>query len=159
MLNSEQQTILKYYGELIVTRLRNDILQKRVTKYGAVTASGDLAKSVRYEVDSTGLRVYALDYILYVNDGRRPGKVPPREAIKSWIEEKGLTFDIPINSLAFLIQRKIAKQGTTAWIQGGTDLVDDVINDTLIEDITQAFADDFIKQIKSEILTAYRIAA
>lgn len=159
MLNSEQQQILKYYGELIVTRLRNDILQKRVTKYGVVTASGDLAKSVRYEVDSTGLRVFALDYILYVNDGRRPGKAPPRQAIKDWIEEKRLSFDIPINSLAFLIQRKIAKQGTTAWMQGGTDLIDSVITDNLIKEITQAFADDYIKQIKSEILQAYRIAA
>lgn len=159
MLNSEQQQLLKYYGELIVTRLRNDILQKRVTKYGAVTASGDLAKSVRYEVDYAGLRVFALDYILYVNDGRRPGKVPPRQAIKDWINEKRLSFDIPIDSLAFLIQRKIAKQGTTAWIQGGTDLIEGVINDNLIKEITQAFADDYIKQIKSEILTAYRIAA
>lgn len=159
MLNSEQQTLLKYYGELIVTRLHNDILQKRVTKYGAVNASGDLAKSVRYEVDSTGLRVYANDYIYYLVHGRKPGKFPPKDVLIEWVQLRNFAPDLPMNQRTFLAGRSMKEKGTTAWIQGGTDLIDDVINDTLIREITQAFADDYIKQIKSEILNAYRIAA
>lgn len=155
MLTLQQQNILKYYGELIVTRLRNDILNKKVTKYGSVTASGQLAQSVRYEVDESGLRVYANDYIVYLIEGRRPGKFPPKQPIIDWIDDKGIQFDnIKKESLAFLIQRKISKEGTTAFQQGGTDLVSGVLTPALIKDIINAFRDDYIKTIRSDIVEA-----
>lgn len=155
MLSPQQQDILKYYGELIVTRLRNDILNKKVTKYGSVTASGQLAQSVRYEVDESGLRIYANDYIVYLQDGRRPGKFPPKQPILDWIDDKGIQFnDIKKESLAFLIQRKIANEGTTAFIQGGTDLVSGVLTPELIKQILNSFRDDYIKSIKSDIVEA-----
>lgn len=154
MLSPEQQNILKYYGELIVTRLRTDILNKKVTKFGSVTASGKLAQSVRYEVDESGLTIYANDYIIYLQDGRRPGKFPPKQPILDWIENKGLRFDIKKESLAFLIQRKIANKGTTAFIQGGTDLVSGVLTPELIKQILNDFRDDYIKSIKSDIVEA-----
>lgn len=154
MLTPDQQQILKRYGELIVTRLRGDILNKKVTKYGSVTASGQLAQSVRYEVDESGLRVYANDYIIYLTEGRIPGKFPPKQPILDWIESKRLTFDISKESLAFLIQRKIANEGTTAWQQGGTDLVSGVLTPELIEQIINDFADDYIREIRSDIVEA-----
>lgn len=159
MLTQEQQEILTLFGETIVDRLREDIRSKSVTRYGPVNASGDLANSIRFEADETGLRVYGLDYIYYLEFGRQPGKFPPRQPIIDWIQAKGISFDIPIESLAFLIQRKIATEGTTAWEQGGTDLVSGVINDELISEIQTAFSDDFIKTITSDIYEAYGIAA
>lgn len=159
MIDQELQQILHRYGEFIVEKLRTAIKEKPVTRFGAVNASGDLAASVRYEVNARGLKVFAADYIYNVEYGRAPGKFPPREAILSWIENKRLSFDIPINSLAFLIGRKIAQKGTVAFQQGGTDLVADVITPTLLEEIRQEFAEGLIKEIRSEILAAYLLAA
>lgn len=159
MTDQEQRLILIGYGEYIVAELKSAIKDKQATKFGAVNASGDLYNSIRYEVDNKGLRVYALDYIFNVEYGRAPGKFPPREAILKWIDEKNLTFDIPVNSLAFLIARKIARKGTEAFIQGGTDIVADVITPNLIEEIRQEFAGSLIYSIESDLLKAYQIAA
>lgn len=43
--------------------------------------------------------------------GRKRGKAPPREAIKQWIIDKGLTIEGSIDQVAFLIQRKIKEEG------------------------------------------------
>lgn len=154
-----ERNILDQYGKLIVERLQQAIKEKPVTKYGAVNASGDLAKSVRYEVDDRGLRVFAADYIYYVNTGRRPGKFPPIDSIKQWIEDKRLSFDIPIDSLAFLIARKISKKGTTAWEQGGTDLVESVVTPELLKEIADKVILEVVREIKSDILKSYQKAA
>ena len=158
-LNQEQKEILSGFGQQIVDQLKTDIKEKRVTKYGAVNASGDLQRSVRFTVDERSLKVFAEDYIYYLEHGRKPGKFPPIAPIKQWIEEKNLTFDIPIASLAFLIARKIARKGTTAWEQGGTDLVSDIVNTELIDEILSSLSDAFAKEITSDILDAYLIAA
>lgn len=154
-----EQEILTQFGEEIVTSLKQAIQELPVTRFGAVNASGKLADSVRYEVNERGLKVYAADYIYYVEHGRAPGKFPPIDSIKQWIEDKGLNFDIPINSLAFLIARKIAQKGTTAWEQGGTDLVESVINPELISDITESLLARLRIDVRSEILKAYGKAA
>lgn len=159
MFNPEEKSILHNYGQLIVEQLQLAIRTKPVTKYGVVNSSGNLAKSVRYEVTDSKLIIYAADYIYQVNRGRAPGKFPPIDAIKDWIDNKGLSYDIPINSLAFLIARSIANKGTTAWQQGGTDIVEDVITPTLLEEIRQDFTEAVVKRITSEIIDSYLLAA
>lgn len=148
--------ILTALGTRITTQLKEDIRNKRVTKYGAVNASGALADSVRFEVSNGVLRVYALDYSFYLEHGRKPGKFPPREPIIQWIKAKGLSFDIPINSLAYLIQRKIARKGTTIFEQGGSDLISGIINEGLINDLKselfEAIIDEAVSSFRSNVL-------
>jgi hypothetical protein len=148
--------ILTALGTRITSKLKEDIEKKRVTKYGAVNASGALRDSVRFEVEKGVLRVYALDYSFYLEKGRKPGKFPPREPIINWIKSKGLSFDIPINSLAFLIQRKIAQKGTTIFEQGGSDLFSGVINEQMIEglksDLFEALIDEAVSSFHSNVL-------
>ena len=69
--------------------------------------------------------------------GRRPGKFPPIAAIEKWIMDKGITLEgkITASSLAFLIARKIAKEGTKYFQQGGTDLIESVITPQRIQSI------------------------
>lgn len=127
--------VLSRYGEVIKRQYVDDIKSKPATKYGAVNASGKLANSVRFEADETGLRLYALGYAYYVENGRGAGKAPPRAAIEQWITDKGLVSDISTKSLAYLIQRKIAREGTEAKKQGGTSLLGDIITPELINSI------------------------
>lgn len=127
--------VLSKYGEVVKKQYVDDIKNKPATKYGPANASGKLANSVRLEVDEKGLRLYAEGYAYFVENGRKPGKTPPRAAIEKWITDKGLVSDISTKSLAYLIQRKIAREGTEAYKQGGTKLLGDIITQDLINSI------------------------
>lgn len=144
---------LNRIGQALVDKLKEDIKTKPVTKYGVVNASGKLADSVRYEVYDNGVRVYALDYIYYLQFGRKFGKFPPRSVIRKWIDDKGINpTDISKDSLAFLIARKISRQGTTIFQQGGSDLVSGVIESEFFTNLTQQLIDTFVAELSSEIL-------
>jgi hypothetical protein len=144
---------LNKLGQELTDRLVKDIQTKRVTKYGAVNASGRLAKSVRYDVKNSTLTVYAEQYIGALEFGRKPGKRPPRDVIRKWIDEKGITPNgISKDSLAFLIQRKIGEEGTTIWQQGGTDLVSGIFNEALVDSIQKDFAQLIAAEISSDVL-------
>ena len=60
---------------------------------GKINASGALSKSLEYKVKATSnsLRIafYMNDYGIYIDQGRRAGKVPTR-IISDWIETKRL---------------------------------------------------------------------
>jgi hypothetical protein len=153
MLSTE--LILNEIGQVVSDRLVNDIKTKRVTKYGAVNASGKLSESVRYDVTNNGetLRVYAEDYIYYLVHGRKNGKRPPKQAIREWIDAKGISPDgISKDSLAFLIARKIGEVGTTIYQQGGSDLVSDIITDELVIQVKQELNDRLIALFQSDLV-------
>ena len=129
-------------------QLKDDIKNKSVTKFGAVNSSGRLAKSVRFKVTDKKLIVEADDYIYQIEHGRKPGKFPPRQVILDWIHEKPIPSDISEKSLAFLIGRKIAKEGTEIYKQGGSGLLEGVFNDDEFRDLANRIGDAFIKEIK-----------
>ena len=91
-------------------------------------ASGNLMSTVRAEVEVNGTRyaavLYLQDYWKYVEEGTEP-HWPPRQAILDWIKIKPV-IPRPDNrgriptpeQLAFLISRKISREGT----EGSHDL-------------------------------------
>ena len=79
--------------------------------------TGTLIESVRVDlVESlTGIVIIAsnLDYGQYVNDGRRPGTMPPIEALEKWIEQRGIASEQKeVTSIAWAIAKAIKKQGS-----------------------------------------------
>jgi hypothetical protein len=146
--------VLKVYGERIIKKLAEDIRNKPLPRRGGksyvANASGDLADTLRYEVSNGKLLVYANHYIYQLVFGRKPGKRPPREVIVQWIKDKGIQSDIPIQSLAFLIQRSIGKTGTLLYPSGST-LISDIINDALINDLSS----DLFSEIVDSAVTSF----
>jgi len=120
--------LLNEFGAKLSAELKDNIARKKFTPLGVFNASGRLKDSVHYDVIDSVCRVYAWDYIYYLEKGRKPGKKPPLKAIEDWIDAKGLVYDISKRSLAFLIQRKIAEEGTTVWQQGGSVLLEDTLS-------------------------------
>jgi hypothetical protein len=137
------------FGEKVVEDLVSN-LQKNKSN-----ASGQLESSIRFDIEEGGIITFnlrMLDYYQYVDKGRRPGKFPPLKPIMSWIGYKGLNpskvyakaplkgglkpkalSDIAtIKSLAFLIGRKIAREGTRA-----TNFYSDVINENTLDQFIQ----------------------
>jgi len=147
--------ILDQVGKDVTERLKKDIATKRVTKFGAVNASGKLKDSIRYEVVNSGetLRVWGEDYIYYLVHGRKNGKRPPVKVIRQWIDDKGIVPDgISKDSLAYLIARKIGKEGTTVFKQGGSDLLSAIITDNLVIETRDRLQERLIALFKSELV-------
>ena len=91
----------------------------------------------------------AADYGEYVDEGRRPGKLPPVAPIDKWVRQKqsirGIRDEkgrfLPRKSLVYLIRRSIGKYG-----YGGIKFIDKAIEASLQriqEDMGQA-AEDFL---------------
>ncbi len=65
----------------------------------------DTAMGTRYT-----LQIFAEDYFIYVNDGRKPNsKPPPIEPIREWCKQKGID-----EGLSYAIARSIGKKGIPA---------------------------------------------
>jgi len=148
---------LEQFGARLVEECKNAILTKDLTGYGPSVATHNLVNSIRYEVTDNSLTIYALGYEAFLQKGRKPGGAPPISAILQWIDAKGIvSYDgISRESLAFLIARAIARNGTTIYQKyGGNDsgLFADVINTNLLIEIEEALKFAYLTMVKSMFL-------
>lgn len=118
-------------------------------------ASGKWEKSLNVVIGGNDnlmtARIYGENYTEQLVYGRAPGKFPPIKAIEQWIIDKGIATigkQISVSSLAFLIARKIAKEGTKYFKDGGTDLVSSVFTPERIQSII-----DKVKEIDLVYIT------
>ena len=98
-------------------------------------------------------------YFHFAENGRRPGKFPPPDAILKWIQFKrlvprpGRDGKVPsTNQLVYLISRKIATKGTEGKHLFEKTLDDqnlDNLADKLVELITAEFEKEIEKYIES----------
>ena len=91
-------------------------LERQMDK-GNRNASNKAVDSLRYEVKQQGGSVtgiiYGADHWFYVEQGRGPGKQPPVEVIRQWIDDKGITPDKGTKEgFAWAIVKTIAAEGS-----------------------------------------------
>jgi len=162
MLNTDQ--VLNEFGQKLVDEIKFALANKNLTGYGPSIATGNLSKSIRYEVHDNELQVLASNYIEFLQYGRRPtsgsgsgnGR-PLREIIREWIDVKGIVPDgkTSKDSLAYLIARKIHNEGTTIYRKnngGPSGLLDEIINDDIIKELEKVLIFAYTQVIKSEIM-------
>jgi hypothetical protein len=139
--------VLEQYAQHLVEKYRENLAK------GNRNASSKLADTVKAEVkvEDTVISVELTlqDYWYYVDNGRKAGKMPPISKIEEWIKIKPITLrsfgksqkSIPSpRSVAFLIARKIGREGT----KGTHDLRDasDFTYNAFRERLEQAIAND-----------------
>lgn len=155
------EDILEKFGITATEALVNAIKTKLIERQGAngsfrsvVNASGRLADSIDYVVTGSKLTIRGDDYIYYLEHGRKPGKRPPKDVIKKWIEDKGIVprDNISKDSLAFLIARKMGQEGSTIYKAGGSDLVSGIFNDQFVDSLQSEFMNLLTVEVESEIL-------
>ena len=77
--------ILYKYGEKMLAGLKDSLPEKK-------DASGDLRKSIRFDIKVLGdeylFQLKLKDYYKWVDEGRKPGTMPPYEAIRQWVNKK-----------------------------------------------------------------------
>lgn len=141
------QAVLEQYAQQLVAQYRENLAK------GNRNASSKLADTVKAEVkvEETVISVELTlqDYWYYVDHGRKAGKMPPISKIEEWIKVKPVIprpfgkspKAIPSHrSLAYLIARKIGREGT----KGTHDLrnASDMTYDAFKARLEQAIAED-----------------
>lgn len=83
-------------------------------------ASGKTIASLRIEVDADGGTLFGRKAFGTLETGRRGGRVPKGfyRIILQWMQDKGIQVEKP-KSFAYLVARKIAREGTQLYKQGG----------------------------------------
>ena len=143
--------------------LRVDLV-KKYDELG-MRASGKWAESTEVESGEFFGRVIGAPYTDQLESGRGPtvnsGDGDLVEAIEQWIIDKGIVGqiedDISVSSLAFLIARKIHREGWKRQEHGGVELVTLVVTPKRIQSIIDRLGDslimDFTSQFISELKT------
>ena len=125
--------------EVEFAAIKEDLV-KRHNELG-MKASGLWESELSVDIYENGGKTTAmltgLTYTEQLVYGRKPGKFPPIKAIEQWIIDKGIQLEnkMKASSLAFLIARKIAKEGTKYFQNGGTDLIESVVTPERIQSI------------------------
>lgn len=131
--------------------LRKDLIAAYEAK--GMRASGQFERELEIKTSFDSVLLLGMPYGQQLETGRRSGKFPPIEAIEQWIEDKGIqAIDISVSSLAFLIARKIAREGWNREGYGGVELLSEVITDKRIQDILDKFGIVKSKEIVSDII-------
>lgn len=137
------ERVLAEYAEQLATLYKSNL--KAEGKY----ASGALINSVQglYTRDGNTFTVSLRleDYWKYVEYGRKPGKFPPPNAIRRWVEIKPViprpmaNGKLPtIKQLTYLISRKIAEEGITPTyaLRNTSEALTDAFRQRIIDALT-----------------------
>ncbi len=93
--------------------------------------SGAAANSL--EVD--GNKLLGNDYIYYLDKGRAPGKFPPVQPIRDWVRNKLGVEDSQVNSVSYLVGRKIANEGTEIFKDNSKGIRLDELVDNMLDEL------------------------
>jgi hypothetical protein len=141
-----------------------DILKAElISEYNGLgmKASGQFERELESVATKDGARLIGINYSEQLEFGRQRGKFPPRDAIEQWIVDKGIASriegEISVKSLAFLIARKIAREGWDRRNFGGVELISRVITpekiqriiDKVGDAVTVDFTSRFIKELQT----------
>jgi hypothetical protein len=142
-------SILKEEFDLI----KADLI-KRYNEKG-MRASGNWANTLEVQVKGISAQLIGEKYSEQLEFGRKAGKQPPSKAIEQWIRDKGLASriegKISISSLAFLIARKIAREGWRRQSYGGVELISEIVTPERIQAIINRVSAEYIPAFEKEI--------
>jgi hypothetical protein len=163
-MDVEIKLLVRDIANQIILDLQKNIRERRVTEFGAMNNTGEAANSLRWKIEGESLVIYStmsgFNYIMTLETGRKPGKMPPVEPIQMWMQQRGINPpDISQESLAFLIARRIGREGTKVYQEytakgKGTGILLDVIGNKAYIDsnvrqpIIDKLAERFIQQMQ-----------
>lgn len=104
-------------------------------------ASGRTIASLRIDVNDNQGVLFGRQAFGVLETGRKPGKVPKGfyQIIQQWVHDKGIQVDNP-KSFSYLVARKIAREGTDLYKEGGrADIYSPEIEKTIQNIMNRAF--------------------
>ena len=120
--NKGINAIIQNWGNELIKQLQNNLLKNNSNASSSLSQS--ITPQVTTPVTGYNLSIMMEDYWFYVENGRAAGKMPPVQNIFEWIRnKKGIQIETiskspdriaATKSLAFVIAKKIAREGTKA---------------------------------------------
>lgn len=89
---------------ILVENFNDEIRSDLYTK--GIDNSFTASDSIRIEAGLYRVTSYGVDYLYFLDKGRGPGKFPPPESLRQWVNSK------PVPVAPYVIGRKIAREGT-----------------------------------------------
>lgn len=130
--------------------LKSEIL--KAYEQSGLMASGNWGESLEVVALPNGISIIADGYA----DGRPAGKQPPSAAIEKWLVQKGIAArtekEIATSSLAYLIARKIGRQGWKPKISG-SDIIESVATPQRIQQIIDRVGEAHLSNFTESFLT------
>lgn len=110
----------------------------------AVMASKNLDNTgeASQSLEISGNQLIGLDYIFYLDKGRSPGKFPPVQNLRDWVESKLGLSSKESKSVAFLIGRKMANEGSGIYRNNAKGLQLELLVNNMLEDLTKELPDE-----------------
>lgn len=116
-------------------------------------ATGEWEQNLSAE--ATGLNsgsIIGRQYTEQLVNGREPGKLPPISALEKWVTAKfGLTGK-EATSMAWAVAKKIAKQGTSWYEKGGSNLMEVLEEPRTLQYIQEEVGGKFRLKIQEELI-------
>ena len=173
MLTVAQEIVISNFAKLLIARTTDAIKNKPIprtsvryengsritTNFSApVNSSGSLIRSLSYEITDTHLIINGNDYAYYLIHGRKPTKNSGSGSVKAdilkWMQEKNIhSSEINDSTLAFLIARKIHREGSSVWIRNkgeNSGLLTSIVTDEILDEFNAKFTAQLIKELKEE---------
>jgi len=140
--------------------LRDDLIAK-YDELGMRT-TGNWADSLEVVVSENKAVILGVPYSQQLESGRVPGKQPPSQVIEQWIKDKGIASriegKISISSLAYLIARKIGREGWKREDHGGVELVSQVVTPERIQSILDRISDIYVTDFTNDLINYLQAA-
>ena len=132
-----------------VAAMRNEITTKPYAFDVPLNASGNAASLLDFRLTDSYAEIIGAGYTFQMKFGREPGKPPPSSVIMQWLDDKQIAIPerLTKKSFAFLIARKIGREGTFVYRKGGIPLFEDILN----QDFINRIAGLIIEMIGTEI--------
>jgi len=147
MLTPEIKALMNRTGELITDKMIDTLISN-----GSL-ATGQLARGIAYQVveneEGTNLQITVPGYGQFVDQGRRPGKMPPVQPIIDWVRVKRIrTPQYTTEQMGWAIAKSIAKKGIRPkpFIENSIQFV----LQNFTQELTQAGAEDINNQVIAE---------
>lgn len=131
-----------------------------------VNATGETLRSFEKEVSQSRALLHAAPHIGVLEYGRKPTSLNPvkkgpslKSIIRQWIDVKGIDPGTDKNgrpvtkdSLAYLISRKIHREGTKLYREGGNSgILANVITPERVNELGQRIGDEYFKAISNVV--------
>lgn len=113
--------IAEEFAESVIEGIAKNIREKDLFGFGPMNNTGRAVESMGYKYDGRRLVIYSnWNFFWTLETGRGPGKMPPLDPILDWVQQRGIySPDITPKSMAFLIARKIGREGSLLYRNGG----------------------------------------